>query len=70
MTKVLVTGATGFIGSKLTERLLAGGDEVTCLVRNPATAEGLVRQGARLVRGGARPAPQPRRAAPPLRGAG
>src|SRR5262245_3824487 len=56
MTKVLVTGATGFIGSKLTERLLADGDEVTCLVRNPARAEALSRLGARLVQGDVRDA--------------
>jgi dihydroflavonol-4-reductase len=31
--KVLVTGATGFIGSYLTEALLRRGHEVTCLVR-------------------------------------
>ncbi len=33
MTRVLVTGASGFIGSKLAERLVDRGDEVTCLVR-------------------------------------
>ncbi len=33
MVRVLVTGASGFIGSKLTERLVAQGDDVTCLVR-------------------------------------
>jgi len=33
MAKVLVTGASGFIGAKLSERLVARGDEVTCLVR-------------------------------------
>ncbi|MGD9719947.1 MAG: NAD-dependent epimerase/dehydratase family protein [Pirellulales bacterium] len=54
MTKVLVTGATGFIGSKLTQRLVADGDEVTCLVRNPARAEALARLGARLVPGDVR----------------
>jgi nucleoside-diphosphate-sugar epimerase len=33
MTKVLVTGASGFIGAKLVQRLVARGDRVTCLVR-------------------------------------
>ena len=31
--KILVTGAGGFIGSHLTERLLSLGSEVTCFVR-------------------------------------
>jgi nucleoside-diphosphate-sugar epimerase len=35
MVKVLVTGATGFIGSHLTERLLKEGAHVRTLVRNP-----------------------------------
>jgi nucleoside-diphosphate-sugar epimerase len=54
MAKVLVTGGTGFIGSKLTERLVAGGDEVTCLVRDERKAQPLARMGARLVRGDVR----------------
>ena len=33
-----VTGATGFVGSHLTEALLARGDEVVALVRSPAKA--------------------------------
>lgn len=33
MATVLVTGASGFIGTKLVERLAARGDRVTCLVR-------------------------------------
>jgi dihydroflavonol-4-reductase len=31
--KIFVTGATGFVGSFLTERLVAAGHQVTCLVR-------------------------------------
>ena len=34
MTKVLVTGAGGFIGSHVVEQLLKRGDEVRCLVRS------------------------------------
>jgi uncharacterized protein (TIGR01777 family) len=37
--KVLLTGATGFIGSALVARLLAEGDEVRVLSRDPARAE-------------------------------
>ncbi len=39
--KIFVTGGTGFIGSHLVDALLAGSNEVTCLVRNPAKAERL-----------------------------
>jgi uncharacterized protein len=35
--RVLVTGATGFIGRRLVEALVAAGHEVTALIRNPAT---------------------------------
>jgi nucleoside-diphosphate-sugar epimerase len=31
--KIFITGATGFVGSFLTERLIAAGHELTCLVR-------------------------------------
>lgn len=43
----LVTGATGFIGSHLTARLLAEGHVVTALVRTPDQARGLARYGVR-----------------------
>ncbi len=49
--KVFVTGGTGFIGAHLVQALLARGDEVACLVRNPANAEALGWQGVRLVPG-------------------
>ena len=47
----LVTGATGFIGTTLVERLLARNDEVRALVRDPGRAGALAAMGARLVRG-------------------
>ncbi|MEI6542284.1 MAG: TIGR01777 family oxidoreductase [Methylococcales bacterium] len=37
MTKILITGGTGFIGSALTKRLLAQNYEVTVLSRHPET---------------------------------
>ena len=38
--RVLVTGATGYIGGRLIPRLLAAGHEVTCLVRDPDKLKG------------------------------
>jgi dihydroflavonol-4-reductase len=46
-----VTGATGFIGTTLIERLLARGDEVRALVRDIGRATELRAMGADLVRG-------------------
>ena len=37
--KVAITGATGFVGSKLVEKLLAQGDEVLILTRNASKAQ-------------------------------
>lgn len=49
--KALVTGATGFVGSHLTEVLLRRGSEVTALARSPRKAEALAAQGVRVVPG-------------------
>ncbi|HET9718574.1 MAG TPA: NmrA family NAD(P)-binding protein [Solirubrobacteraceae bacterium] len=50
MTSVLVTGATGFIGSRLAEHLRARGCDVSCLVRDPThpAARRLEEAGCRL----------------------
>ena len=51
--RVLVTGATGFLGRRLARRLLEDGIEVRCLVRDlrSARARELERLGCELVRG-------------------
>lgn len=43
---VFLTGATGFVGGALLERLLSDGSEVRALVRGQAAARRLARQGA------------------------
>ena len=47
--KILVTGATGFVGKALARRLAARGDEVTALGRNPAILAELEQAGLRSV---------------------
>ena len=49
--KYFVTGATGFIGGQLVRKLIARGDQVTCLVRNPSKADDLTKLDAMLVKG-------------------
>ncbi|HEX5910436.1 MAG TPA: SDR family NAD(P)-dependent oxidoreductase, partial [Thermoleophilaceae bacterium] len=49
--KVFVTGATGFIGGRMTHLLAGRGDEVTALVRDPAKADDLAAAGVRLIQG-------------------
>jgi nucleoside-diphosphate-sugar epimerase len=49
--RFFVTGATGFIGSRVAELLLSQGHRVAALVRDPARAEGLRKWGADLVPG-------------------
>ncbi len=50
--KALVTGATGFVGGHLVESLLARGDTVTAIIRDPARGKELARRGVRLIEGG------------------
>ena len=49
--RVLVTGATGFIGRRLVDGLLASGAEVSALVRTRQNAGDLARHGVRLFPG-------------------
>jgi nucleoside-diphosphate-sugar epimerase len=49
--KVLVTGATGFVGSHLTEALHRRGDDVTALARSASKAAALTALGVRVVPG-------------------
>jgi len=50
--RALVSGATGFIGSRLAAALARDGDEVRCLVRDRERAARLVLPGAELHVGG------------------
>ena len=50
MTKILITGATGTIGSQTVTTLLERGAEVRVAVRNPAKAAELASAGAEVVR--------------------
>lgn len=49
--RALVTGATGFVGSHVVDRLLERGHEVVALIRSPDKARGLSERGVHLVRG-------------------
>src|SRR5690242_3221792 len=49
--KILVTGATGKVGSRLAKRLAQRGDHVRALVRDPTRAAGLREDGIELAEG-------------------
>jgi uncharacterized protein YbjT (DUF2867 family) len=51
MKKILVAGATGRVGSRFVRRLLAGGQAVRVLVRDPERAAQLQAAGAEVVAG-------------------
>jgi nucleoside-diphosphate-sugar epimerase len=51
MAKVLVTGASGFIGVHLVKALADQGDDIMCLVRRSSKTEPLEKLGAKLVYG-------------------
>ena len=51
--KILVSGATGYVGSKLVPRLVGRGCDVVCMVRNQASAAPERAEQARLVTGDA-----------------
>lgn len=49
--RVLVTGATGFLGTRLVGRLLERDDTVVGLARSPASAQKLIDRGCKFVQG-------------------
>jgi uncharacterized protein YbjT (DUF2867 family) len=51
MKKILVIGASGFVGRHVAQALLADGYEVRCLARNPARVQDLAAAGCEIVQG-------------------
>src|ERR1035441_9053961 len=51
VSRVFVTGATGLLGSALTQRLTERGDDVVALARSDTAAQKLAARGITVVRG-------------------
>ncbi len=51
MKKILVIGASGFVGKHVAKALLADGYSVRCLARNPAKVQDLAAAGCKIVQG-------------------
>jgi dihydroflavonol-4-reductase len=51
MSRILVTGATGLVGSEIAEQLVSQGHDVVALVREETPSEPLERLGVKIVRG-------------------
>jgi len=51
ITHAFITGATGFIGTRLTKKLIANGTKVTCLVRQQSNIQPLKKLGCEFVYG-------------------
>ncbi|MEZ5100438.1 MAG: NAD-dependent epimerase/dehydratase family protein [Thermoleophilia bacterium] len=49
--RIAVTGATGFVGSRLVARLMADGHTVVGLARSPGSAQKLIDRGCKFVQG-------------------
>lgn len=49
--KILVTGGSGFVGSKIISKLVDDGEEVFALVRSSSSADKVVKQGASAIKG-------------------
>jgi uncharacterized protein YbjT (DUF2867 family) len=51
MQKILVIGASGFVGRHLTKALLAEGHAVRCLARDPSRIQDLAKSGCEIIQG-------------------
>lgn len=48
---IFVAGASGFVGSHLTDKLIAEGQKIKCLARSDKAAQALAAKGAEIIRG-------------------